>query len=73
MSGAIGEGDVQDTSGTVDAITRDHAIKGDQPKGTPKINHEDEDTAEATETSMLSHDEEDDDAEPDWLVDEIGW
>jgi len=73
MSGAIGEGDEEDNSGTVAATNGDHAINGDRPKETIKINHEDEDTAEATETSMLSHDEEDDDAEPDWLVDEIGW
>ena len=72
MSGAIGEGD-DHSSGTVDASNRDHAINGNQSKETRKVNHEDEDTAEATETSMLSHDEEDEDAEPDWLVDEIGW
>lgn len=29
--------------------------------------------AATTPTSLLSHNEEDEDAEPDWLVDEIGW
>jgi len=68
MSGAIGgEEAPQDTSDIVNVPA------GDQSRKRARINHEDEDTVEATETSMLSHDEEDDDAEPDWLVDEIGW
>jgi xeroderma pigmentosum group C-complementing protein len=66
MSGAIGEGKHQDTSGVVNAIDKDQSKEGE--KVSPR-----EDAGEATETSLLSHDEEDSDAEPDWLVDEIGW
>jgi len=68
MSDAIADKKApQDTSGVADAPN------GKQSKGTAKVVHEDEYTAEATETSLLSQDEEDEDAEPDWLVDEIGW
>lgn len=71
MSGAIGPGSDEQASPSGD--TREEAEAAAMQDKHVLTRKAGEAITEDEANSLLSHDEDDEDAEPEWLVDEIGW
>jgi xeroderma pigmentosum group C-complementing protein len=65
--------DMPDSIDAASGISKDKATSSQSSQSKQRRKKAETDDGTISETSLLSHDEEDEEMEPDWLVDEIGW